>query len=80
MLRMDVSGLADSSRRRRMPPDGQGDPELAQRLSGNRPTAADHRMLTDLGAAVAEDQFTPLAGAPKPTVAMPYHVPIPGNP
>ncbi|MGE5289619.1 MAG: acyl-CoA dehydrogenase family protein [Micromonosporaceae bacterium] len=53
--------------------------ELAHRLSGNRPTAAGHRMLTDLGAAVAQDQFTPLADVTRGTVAMPFHVPIAGR-
>ncbi|MGE5288016.1 MAG: acyl-CoA dehydrogenase family protein [Micromonosporaceae bacterium] len=53
--------------------------ELGQRLSGNRPTATYHRMLTDLGAAVAEDRFAPVADAPKGTVAMPNHVPVPAG-
>jgi acyl-CoA dehydrogenase len=53
--------------------------ELGQRLSGHRPTAAYHHMLTDLGAAVAQDQFTPLTGTPRGTVAMPDHMTIPGN-
>lgn len=51
--------------------------ELGQRLSGSRPTATYHRMLTDLGAAVAEDRFSPVAEAPRGTVAMPSHVPDP---
>ena len=53
--------------------------ELGQRLSGNRPTAAYHRMLTDLGAAVAEDRFSPVADAPKKAVAMPDHVSAPAQ-
>ncbi len=49
--------------------------ELGQRLSGNRPTAAYHKMLTDLGAAVAHDEFSPVADVPKEPVAMLSHVP-----
>ena len=51
--------------------------ELDQRLSGNRPTAAYYRMLTTLGAAVADGRFAPVAGIPRPVVAMPDHVPVP---
>jgi hypothetical protein len=51
--------------------------ELSQRLSGDRPTAAYHRLLTELGSAVAEDRFTPVAATPRGTIAMPDHVPLP---
>ena len=51
--------------------------ELSQRLLGTRPTATYQRLTTELGAAVAEDRFTPVAAAPRGTVAMPDHVPVP---
>lgn len=51
--------------------------ELAQRLSGRRPTLAYHNLLTGLGAAVAEDRFAPVAVAIRPPVPMAEHVPIP---
>jgi alkylation response protein AidB-like acyl-CoA dehydrogenase len=48
--------------------------ELSQRLSGTRPTAAYYRLLTELGAAVGEDQFAPVAATRRGPVAMPDHV------
>jgi alkylation response protein AidB-like acyl-CoA dehydrogenase len=48
--------------------------ELAQRLSGARPTPAYHQLLTDLGAAVADEAFAPVAGATRIPVAIPDRV------
>ncbi|HEU4948921.1 MAG TPA: acyl-CoA dehydrogenase family protein [Kribbella sp.] len=48
--------------------------ELGQQLSGRRGTPAYHRLVTDLGAAVAEDRFAPVATAAREPVAMPQHV------
>jgi hypothetical protein len=51
--------------------------ELGQRLSGERTTPAYHKLVTDLGASVAEDQFPPVAAAIRPPVPMADHGPSP---
>lgn len=51
--------------------------ELDHRLCGARPSANYHALTTELGAAVAEDQFAPVAAALRGPVAMPDHVTIP---
>ena len=44
--------------------------ELGMQLTGSRPTGQMHHLLTELGSAVAEDRFAPVAGADRGTVAM----------
>lgn len=50
--------------------------ELAQQLSGARPPAAYQALLNELGAAVGDDAFAPVATATKSPVVMPEHVDI----
>ncbi|HSQ62412.1 MAG TPA: acyl-CoA dehydrogenase family protein [Polyangiaceae bacterium] len=49
--------------------------ELGHELLGTRPSVHYHRLLTELGAAVAEDRFAPVAGAERGEVAMPERLP-----
>jgi hypothetical protein len=44
--------------------------ELGAQLTGSRPTGHMYHLLTELGRAVAEDRFAPVAGADRGTVAM----------
>jgi len=44
--------------------------ELGTQLTGSRPTGHMHHLITELGLAVAEDRFAPVAGADRGSVAM----------
>ena len=44
--------------------------ELGSQLTGSRPTGQMHHLVTELGRAVAEDRFAPVAGADRGSVAM----------
>jgi hypothetical protein len=44
--------------------------ELGTQLTGSRPTGHMHHLVTELGRAVAEDRFAPVAGADRGSVAM----------
>jgi hypothetical protein len=48
--------------------------ELGQRLTGQRPTSGYHRQITQLGEAVAEDQFALMRDAPHDQPIMPQHL------
>jgi hypothetical protein len=48
--------------------------ELGQRLTGRRPTSDYHRQITQLGEAVAEDQFDRVRDAPRDRPIMPQHL------
>jgi alkylation response protein AidB-like acyl-CoA dehydrogenase len=49
--------------------------ELGHALLGLRPSSRYHRLLTELGAAVAEDRFAPVAGVERAPVEMREHLP-----
>lgn len=51
--------------------------ELGQRLTGAQPTPTYHRWVTLLGAAMADNQFAPVAATTRGNVVMPDHVEIP---
>jgi hypothetical protein len=50
--------------------------ELGHALLGIRPSADYHRLLTSLGAAVAEDRFAPVAGAERSGIEMAERLPL----
>jgi hypothetical protein len=51
--------------------------ELGQRLAGRRPTPGYYRQISELGQAVAEDQFDLVRNAPHDQPIMPQHLLMP---